>query len=293
MIPKPNNYICSMILVADSGSTKCDWLICNNNQELLPFYTMGFNPMFHDSVFIESEILKNSDLIQFSEEVSKVFFYGASVSSDDRKKTVSDALSRVFKNAQIEVDHDLMGAARATCGSNSGIACILGTGSNSCYFDGKTLYEKVPALGYILGDEGSGAWFGKELLKNYLYHNLSAEINSALENSGVEKENIFKQVYQQPGANVYLASFMKFIHAHKSDPTIQKILISGFTQFIEPHICKFENYTNVPVHFVGSVAVNFKDELQLACDSFGIKTGIFTNQPIQGLMQYHLHHAQL
>lgn len=254
-------------------------------------HTIGFNPMFHNSEFIRDEILKNTNLVQNANTIKKVYYYGASVSSPDRREIVRKALADVFKSAELYTDHDLIAAARSTCGETPGIACILGTGSNSCFYDGKNIADGVPALGYILGDEGGGAWFGRELLRLYLYNLLSDEIKEDLKGMGAEKEEIFRRIYRSPGPNVYLASFMPLIGKHRADATIKNMLHHGFLEFCKFHVCTFENYKNYSVHFVGSVAMYFKEELFKVCSELNIATGIITNEPVQELFTYHLKNA--
>ncbi|MBS3915185.1 MAG: N-acetylglucosamine kinase [Bacteroidetes bacterium] len=276
-----------MLLVADSGSTKCDWLLDQENGNSLAFTTVGFNPLFHSTEFIVAEIWKNEGLMEHTTKVTEVHFFGASISSDERKTVVVNALKQVFRGAEIHADHDLAGAAIATCNGDPGIACILGTGSNSCFYDGKEIYEKVPALGYILGDEAGGAWFGKEFLRLYLYHQLPALIEQELEHNGVFKEIIFNRVYQQEGANVYLASFMTTIKKYKDEKIVQQLLFEGFREFLKAHVICYNNYKLFPVHFVGSVAKYFRMELEQVCSELGIQSGVFTNEPVQGLLEYY------
>lgn len=276
-----------MLLVADSGSTKCDWLLDQNSGNSLAFNTMGFNPLFHNTEFIVSEIMKNEGLMEHAASVTAVYYYGASVSSEERRTTVTNALEQVFRNAKVHADHDLAGAAIATCGADAGIACILGTGSNSCFFDGKEIYEKVPALGYILGDEAGGAYFGKAFLRLYLYHKLPAEIETYLQETGVTKEVVFKRVYQTEGANVYLASFMNTIKKFREHKTIQQMLYDGFEEFLKAHVACYEGYRLFPVHFVGSVSYYFRDELEAVCRENQINPGVFTNEPVHGLLAYY------
>ncbi|MFM9943598.1 MAG: hypothetical protein ACKVQB_00050, partial [Bacteroidia bacterium] len=189
-----------MLLVADSGSTKCDWILVKSTGERLETSTMGFNPFFHNSVFIESELKKNELFVKYAGEVADLYFFGAGASSQNRNSIIENGLKKVFTNAKnIIVDHDIKAAVIATAGDQPGIVCILGTGSNSCYFDGETVSEKIPALGYILGDEGSGAYFGKILLTKYLYKKLPMELETALEKDcGVSKESIFEAIYNKP-----------------------------------------------------------------------------------------------
>lgn len=285
-----------MILVADSGSTKCDWLLETPGSSPRLFHTMGFNPLFHDADFIAGEIQKNTALSTASEKIKAVYYYGASVSSEERTAIVVKALKSVFTNADVFAEHDLTGAVRATCGDNPGIACILGTGSNSCYFNGLVIDDHIPALGYILGDEAGGADFGKRFLQLFLYHKLPENVAGKLKSEGLSREEIFRRVYKEPGANVYLASFMKQISLFRNEPVIQKMLHSGFRDFLEIHVKPFELHNHVPVHFVGSVGFNFKAELQHVCESMNIHTGIFTNEPVWNLFHYHINknkHAEL
>lgn len=276
-----------MLLVADSGSTKCDWLLDQKSDEPLAFATMGFNPLFHTTEFIVAEIWKNEGLMEHANEVTEIYFFGASISSAERKQRITLALEQVFRNATVHADHDLMGAAIATCNGEPGIACILGTGSNSCFYDGNEIFEKVPALGYILGDEAGGAYFGKEFLRLFLYHKLPSFVEDELENSGLNKEQIFSKVYRETGANVYLASFMNTIAKYRDEKVISHMLHHGFTEFLRAHVCCFESYKMFPVHFVGSVAKYFEKELRHCCNELEIKTGNITNEPVRGLLEYY------
>jgi len=277
-----------MLLVADSGSTKCDWLVTSSGEEEGRFHTMGFNPFFHDSELIKSEILKNEGLAQLAPSIKELYFYGAGVSSVDRIAIVEAALKQVFVNAEILVDHDLLGSVFATCGDDNGISCILGTGSNSCLYQGGEIYEEVPALGYILGDEASGAYFGKEILKLFLYHDLPEEINQALISEyKITKEGIFESVYKQPNANVYLASFVRVLSDFKEMPWVKELLLKGFETFLKVHVCKYKNHLELPIHFVGSVAFHFQEVLKEACVNKGLSLGVITNEPILNLLKYH------
>ncbi len=279
-----------MLLIADSGSTKCDWVFANAGEKH-SYYTMGFNPFFHDTEKIANEIRKNDGLVNIASLVKKLHYYGASVSSADREAIVKNALQQVFTNAEITVDHDMIGSVYATCGAEPGIACIIGTGSNSCYFDGQNISEKVPALGYILGDEGSGTWLGKRLLRDFLYHDLPHDLEAELLQTGIHKEDIFNHIYKMPNVNVYLASFAKFLGPRQHYPYVKEIIREGFEAFIKVHVCKFDNYAQLPVHFVGSVAYFSRDILLEVCEEYGLATGIITNEPIHGLVQYHLQHS--
>ena len=278
------------ILIADSGSTKCDWLvITEHGQELGEFHTMGFNPYFHDADLVEREMNANSQAMEVADSVDRVYFYGAGSSSPELCEVIAEGLRRVFANAVVHVGHDLDGAAYSTYTGEPAVTCILGTGSNSCMFDGTTVTEEVPALAYILGDEGSGSWFGKRLLSSFLYHKLPAAINDDfVEQYGLDKLSITKRVYQEPNANVFLASFMTFLGRHKSDPFVQDWLDEGFKEFLDVHVACFEGASTMPIHFVGSVAYHFQDALKKACADRGYRVGNIIKKPIDGLAQYHV-----
>ncbi|MCB9252414.1 MAG: hypothetical protein H6605_08080 [Flavobacteriales bacterium] len=278
-----------MLLIAESGSTKCDWILIDRAGNRTLTHTMGFNPFFHNEDIIESELIKNELLFKNAGLIESIRFYGAGASSEARNKIVENGLRRVFRNnADIVVDHDLKAAAISTANDNPGIACILGTGSNSCYFDGKDVMEMVPALGYILGDEGSGAYFGKIMLTKYLYHKLPIEIAEDLEKEyGINKEKIFDGVYNKPNPNVYLASFMKFVYKHREHPFFKDLLYKGLSSFISIHVWCYQNYREVPVHFVGSIAYLFKDTLEEVARNFRFNIGQIIRKPADNLADYY------
>ena len=278
------------ILIADSGSTKCDWLaITEHGQELGEFHTMGFNPYFHDADLVEREMRNNSQAMAMADSIDRVYFYGAGSSSPELCAVIAEGLRRVFPGALVHVGHDLDGAAYSTYTGEPAVTCILGTGSNSCMFDGEVVREEVPALAYILGDEGSGSWFGKKLLASFLYHKLPQAIHDDFaEQYGLDKLSITKRVYQEPNANVFLASFMTFLGRHKTDPFVLEWLDEGFKAFLDVHVACFEGAQDMPVHFVGSVAYHFQEALKKACADRGYRVGNIIKKPIDGLAQYHV-----
>lgn len=280
-----------MILIADSGSTKCDWQAVVDKKKGLYTHTKGINPFFHDEDTIESFLQENKDLCAIADSVKKVFIYCAGGSNSELNKLVECGLQRVFKNAEINVEHDLLGAAYSTYTGEANITCILGTGSNSVAFDGENMVEEVPALAYILGDEGSGSYFGKRLLSDYLYNFLPKDIDHVLRNElKLTKNSILENVYMKPYANVYLASFMKTIHRFKDSEYFRPILIEGMKKFLEIHVTCYENHTDVPVNFIGSVAYYFQEELRIAAQDLTISIGNICKKPIDGLVEYHLNY---
>ena len=279
-----------IILIADSGSTKSDWLAIDEvGKEIGQFSTMGFNPYFHSSELVAKELSSHSEMIKLAPEVSKVFFYGAGSSSSEMCSIIEKGLSKVFSQAEINVGHDLNGAAYSTWSGEPAITCILGTGSNSCYFDGNEVYEEVPSLAYILGDEGSGSWFGKRLLRAFFYKKLPKEIHDDfVKTFNFSVSEINKRVYTEPNPNVLLASYMKFIAKHKSADIVKKWLQDGFGAFLDIHVACFDNFKQMPIHFIGSVAYHFSEDLSLACEKRGMKMGNLIKKPIEGLAKYHL-----
>ena len=282
-----------IILIADSGSTKCDWLaIDENGVKLSEFQTMGFNPYFHNAEKITSELSNCPEMSSLSSSVDRTYFYGAGSSSEEMCSIIKDGLSRVLTISKIHVGHDLEGAAFSTWTGTPAITCILGTGSNSCYFDGFNVFEELPSLAYILGDEGSGSWFGKRMLQAFFYKQLPQYIHEDFIKTfgvdGSDVNNVNKRVYTEPNPNVYLASFMTFVGKHKSDSHIHDLLIEGFGAFLDIHVKCFENCETVPIHFIGSVAFHFQDELKEACSHRKLKLGSTIKKPIDGLSKYHL-----
>lgn len=278
-----------MLGIADSGSTKCDWRIVAEDKTYIDYATIGINPYFHNADVIEAELLKNEQLMRVAEEVKALFFYGAGCSSTELKRTAEQGLSRIFPNAEIYVDHDLVAAAFAVYKDDPCIACILGTGSNSCHFDGDIVREEVPALAYILGDEGSGSYFGKKLLSDFLYKRLPQNIHDSLfDKFGLTKDIIIERVYMKPHANVYLASFMKFITGFKSEPYVQDMILEGIGKFLDIHVTCYRDFEKVKTNFIGSVAYYHEDLLRQAAEMRNIQVGKIIKKPIDGLYDYHI-----
>jgi N-acetylglucosamine kinase-like BadF-type ATPase len=280
-----------MFFIIDSGSTKSDWVLLDDDNNQTFFSTMGFNPYFHSEEMIVSEIKKDIEIIKYAEKIDAVYFYGAGCSSVELNKIVERAFKKVFENAIVHVDHDLTACAYSTYQGKPAISCIIGTGSNSCYFDGETLYEEVPALGYILGDEGSGSYFGKQLLASYLYKKLPKHIEDDFRNEyQLTKDIIVDKVYMQDNANVYLASLSKFISRHADDTYFKQMVYEGMKKFLEIHVCCYKNYKNLDVHFIGSISHVFQNELKQVADELDVKIGQIIQKPIGGLVNYHLNH---
>ncbi|MEO8795339.1 MAG: N-acetylglucosamine kinase, partial [Daejeonella sp.] len=256
-----------MILVADSGSTKADWILNFKDQtSKVVFTTKGINPFFQTEKSI-IKILNRSPQIQpFLNEITEVYFFGSGCSSPDSRELISNALSQVFPFAFINVENDITGAVYATCGVNPGLCCILGTGSNISFYDGQTVFPGNHGLGYILGDEGSGTFFGKKLITDYLYKKMPGNIHKAFSEAyNIDKETVIKEVYSLESPNFYLASFAKFLSDFKDEQYVLELIHSGFDEFIQSNVKSYPDYRRYPCHFIGSIAFYFGNILQQVC----------------------------
>lgn len=275
-----------MKLIADSGATKTDWCYGSADQHQI-IQTQGINP-FHQSAETISLILSEELIPQLASRtlITHIFFYGAGC-TPEKAKIVRTALQTFFPQATICVESDLLGAARSLCGREQGIACILGTGSNSCEYDGEKITSNISPLGYILGDEGSGAVLGKRLVGDCLKHQLPEHICQAfLEETKFTPAEIIDKVYRQPQANRFLASLTPFLSRHREEPEIHALLVSCFNDFFLRNVMLY-NYSYFPVHFTGSIAWYFQEEVKEAAEKLNIRTGKFIKCPIHGLIAYH------
>jgi N-acetylglucosamine kinase-like BadF-type ATPase len=280
-----------MILIADSGSTKTDWALQSESGATERFHTQGINP-FHQDRSVIAEILLLELLPQLDAEcVSCVCFYGSGV-RPELESVMTSLLQEAFPHAkQVEAHSDLLGAARALCSHNYGIASILGTGANSCLYDGKAIVCNTPALGYILGDEGSGGVLGKHFLHELYKGVLSENIRSEFEQEyGLTMADVIQRVYREPMPNRFLASFAPFIHRHLSDAAVTRLVVDNFRDFFRYNIRPY-GHPEMPVSFVGSMAWYFRDQLAEAADAEGFCLGKILQSPIEGLITYHQYNA--
>lgn len=278
-----------MLLVSDSGSTKADWNLAKEGKILTSFSTIGLNPFFHTSQSVIENLKDVAEVKEYASQVSQVQFFGAGCSHLTRNEIIAHGLQAVFANAKIKVRHDLDGAALATCNDKPGIACILGTGSNSCYFDGVEVHEFDHGLGYIIGDEGSGSYYGRKLLAYYLYKVMPEDLRQLFYKTyHVTKESIMQHVYMQPNVNVYLASHSPFLSMNAAHPFVIDLVSRGMGEFMDVNVCNIENYKHVPVHFIGSIAFYFRDILHKQAKQRSITVGNIIAKPIDGLTDYFL-----
>jgi N-acetylglucosamine kinase-like BadF-type ATPase len=277
-----------MILIADSGSTKTDWRLISDSGEQKEIHTSGINPQYLNANQIYS-IVSAGILPHLQQQMpSAIYYYGAGCSSADRNRAVEEALHWAFPDSHVHVDHDLIAAARALCGNEPGIACILGTGSNSCQYDGEKITDNIPSLGFLMGDEGSGAYLGKMLIRAYLYRELPYTLVQALKNQYyVSKDEILDSVYNAEMPGTYLATFARFIKEHQAHPIIHDLIFRNFEIFFRRHLSKYEGFNTLPISFVGSIAYHFADVLKEVAAKFNVRIGKILQSPCEGLINYH------
>jgi len=281
-----------MILIADSGSTKTDWRLIDENKQIHQFATQGMSPYFQSSEQM-AEILRSELFPQLQSRIGHsafdIHFYGAGCRVEDKKQIVKKALSEVFPKAAIEIHTDMLGAARSLCGKNAGIAAILGTGANTCYYDGDEIIENKTSSGYILGDEGSGAHIGKTFIQAYLNDELPQNLSSKFhERFKLSKDDILDAVYKQPLPNRFLASFSKFIYQNLKEQFIIDLVAGCFDAFFDKYICKYEKHKEVKLSCTGSVAFYFSNILRAVASNKGVNIDTIIESPIAGLTLYHL-----
>ena len=276
-----------MKLIADAGSTKTDWIVTNNSLITKQIKTKGINPFYQTESdiiqLISTEIKSQIDEI----EINEIYFYGAGCTTE-KQPIVANALKASFTNAKIEVDSDLLAAARALCGHSEGIACILGTGSNSCFYNGENITQNTPPLGFILGDEGSGAYLGKTLVSDFLKRQMPDNIADLFANKyRLTTKEAVENVYRQPLPNRYLAQFTPFLSENIAEPYCYNLVFDSFIAFFARNIVHYPDFCTLPIAFTGSVAYHFADVLEVAAYEFGLNFSHITQAPIDGLAEFH------
>ncbi|WP_196890476.1 N-acetylglucosamine kinase [Aureivirga marina] len=278
-----------MILIAEGGSTKVDWIALNEEkEEIFRLRTSGLNPTVFSREIIESRIINDFQLVKDREKVSKVFFYGAGCGTKTPKAVLEEVLLGIFYNASITIADDMLAAVYAAAKGKPSIVCILGTGSNSCYFDGKNIETNAKSLGYILMDEASGNYFGKQLIRDFYYHRMPKEIAEQFSASyNVDADFIKFNLYSQPEPNTYLASFSKFLFEHIENSYVQQLILDGFEEFMMCRILPYTHAHMVPIYFIGSIAHYFKDVLETVANKYNLEISGIIKEPIDELIAYH------
>lgn len=277
------------ILIADSGSTKTEWiLICDSKQKIY-YQTEGLNPYFRTEEQLIKAIREGLKNQMGDTPVDVIHFYGSGCGRPSTKKIMNKAISASFSDSEIHVESDMLAAAKACFGNSSGIACILGTGSNSCIYNGKTIKDRIPSLGFILGDEGGGGYFGKQILQSYFYNSMPADLRKALEDRyNMKLEYILQKVYKESQSNRFVASFAQLLGEYPLHPFIKKIVREGFEDFADKQLSFFGKIKGKEVGFVGSIAAVHAETLREVLKERGLKLGIIVRNPIERLTDYHL-----
>ena len=271
------------VLLADSGSTKTSWKLILNSNEVTTFETSGINPTYlSDSQIVT--ILTKELIPEVSGSIEAIQFYGAGCSQASAKEKLKEAFSLLFPKASIEIDTDLAGACKALSGDGAAWVCILGTGSNSCVYEQGKIIHQAPSLGYILGDDGSGQDIGKRLLKAYFLHQMPAELKAKWnEKYDISYSSFIEQVYQKPKANKWLASFAVFAKEQIEHPFIEELVLASFESFVSTYIGSQKEYAQLPLHFVGSVAFHFQQQLAKIVAKHDLTLGKIVTSPIEYL----------
>jgi N-acetylglucosamine kinase-like BadF-type ATPase len=278
-----------MILIADGGSTKADWIAINENkEEAFRVRTLGLNPAIVPVEELENRIINMFQLISIKEEVKEIHFYGAGCGTPKPTAILKQVLESIFTKAKVIVSEDMLAAVYAASGKSPAMVCILGTGSNSCYFDGNTMQMLVPSLGYILMDEASGNYFGKQLIIDYYYKTMPQNIALKFEEEfNLDADYLKKNIYKEPNPNMFLASFAKFMFDFKNDTYIRNLIEEGFQVFFKYRILPYNKTAETPIYFIGSIAHYFRDILEKVASNNNLKIADVIQRPIDNLLAYH------
>jgi glucosamine kinase len=276
-----------MLLVADGGSSKTDWVLQNLDKSTQKITSVGFNPVFNSEKDIIRFLNHIKDFDGLESKVTEIYFFGAGCTTPDKREIVSNALSHKFVNAFISVESDSLGSAIATCKDKPGISCILGTESNVSFYDGSQNFPNKLGLGYILGEEGSGTYFGKILITDFLYQKTPKDIAEAFYDTfKINKELVIKNLYQKSHPNYYLASFAPFMSVHSSHPYIKDLVNKGLQEFINSHVLTYPDFRSYYCHFVGSIAYHFQNSLKEICIHNEVNCGLILEKHIDELFEW-------
>jgi N-acetylglucosamine kinase-like BadF-type ATPase len=279
-----------MIAIVDGGSTKCDWIILDNKGDIvLKTNTIGFNPNITPVDLIPNELSKNKDLFSIKFKISHLFFYGSGCGVEKNRNAVSQELKTIFANAKVFVKEDLTAAAYAAYTGKAAIVCILGTGSNSCFFDGVTIRRDLPSLGFLIGDEASGSAFGKLLLKRFFMKKLPKDLEQEfIATYHLTIDDALKNMYHNPRANAYLGEFNQFIAERKHHPYFQNLVFEEMKNFFDYQVLPFPEARQAEINFIGSIAFIYEGILRAAAADLNLNVGIIVKKPIDSLVDYHI-----
>lgn len=278
-----------MIAIVDGGSTKCDWVLLDESGDIVEYaQTIGFNPNIIQEDLIPVEILKNTLLTEHRFHIKHLFFYGSGCGVEENKKRMEASMSKIFSHAHIVIKEDLTAAAYAAYNGKPAIICILGTGSNSCYFDGQSIRRDLPSLGFLIGDEGSGSALGKTLVRNYFMKKMPEDLQQEFRKEyNLNIEELIQHLYHKPRVNAYLAQFSKFIIQRKNHPYLQHLVYEELKNYLDYQVIPYEESKNCEINFVGSIAYYYEDILKAVASDMHLKIGKIVQKPIESLVEYH------
>jgi len=279
-----------MILIADAGSTKTSWIMVNNEQMIIgKFESGGLNPTVFDKETLSKNIARNGEMLNHASYIKQIYLYGAGLDNQEASEKLRKVLSGIFDKADIYLYSDMLAAARATAGTEPGIVSILGTGSNSCYYDGKDIVNSTGYMGYLLMDDASGNWFGKQLLRDYFFNKIPKQLKYQFKKEfHINPKTVMLNLYENSQPNVYLASFAPFMKQHYKSQYIKDLLTRGFEEFISNQISVYDNYKDLPLHFNGSIAFIFQKELKEVIERQGLISGKIIKNPVEELVNFHV-----
>lgn len=276
-------------LIADSGSTKTDWIVISPDSDTYTFQSAGINPFYQTTAEI-IPVLESEVLPRLSEKVTEIHFFGAGCADEKSGRPVLDALKYCIASAElVEVASDMLGAAKGLCGRHPGLACILGTGANNAFYDGEKIARSIGSLGFWLGDEGSGSYLGKTLVVQYLQNEMPADLHSNFAQAypEINRLSVLDRAYKQPYPNRYFAGFSRFIAAHIGHEYMQELVYSAFSVFVQKYVLKHAGVATYPVHFTGSVAFHYQEILRKVLQEKGLQCGQILKSPLEGLVRYY------
>lgn len=278
-----------MIAIIDGGSTKCDWVILENSgKPHLKTTTLGFNPNIINPDFIMKEIDRNPELFFLKNHIEKIFFYGSGCGTEANAKKVEDEFVKIFPQAEVRIKEDMTAAAYAAYNGKPAMVCILGTGSNSCFFDGEKIRVDLPSLGFLIGDEGSGSALGKNLLRRFFMKKLPQDLERAfIKTYNLTIDEAIKNMYHNPRANAYLGEFNKFIAEHKSHSYFQNMVFDEMKNFLDYQVLPYKEAGEVEINFIGYIAYIYEDILRSAAAELNLTIGKVVQKPIESLVDYH------
>ena len=278
-----------MILIADGGSTKADWIALDNNKnEVFRVRTLGLNPAVVHENELKNRIVNMFQLINIKDEVREIHFYGAGCGTPKPIEILHNVMKEIFTSAEINIAEDMLAAVYAASGKEPAIVCILGTGSNSCYFNGKNLEMVAASLGYSIMDEASGNYFGKKLIRDYYYNQMPKQIAKKFSNEfNLDADHIKHNLYKQPNPNMYLATFAKFMFDFKEEKYIKKTIKKGFEEFFKYRVLPYKKDSSTPIYFIGSIAYYFGDILEKVAKKYSLNVTGVIQRPIDKLLDYH------